>query len=133
MASSQKKKSKSVTPKESQEPLFKTGDQDDRYNVSATQEISEYELHAAQIGAESGDGTLQKGQTNLNKFYYQPKNPEEQKKQSTAVKKTKFKVKQVGKFFLHHKSHLNDPTLQPRKLDASENIFDIIMPWLEDL
>jgi hypothetical protein len=28
---------------------------------------------------------------------------------------------------------LNDPTLQPRKLEASENIFEIIMPWVPDL
>jgi len=49
-----------------------------------------------------------------------------------TLKRTKFKVKPVGKFFLHHKSQLNDPTLQPRKLDASENIFDIIMPWLPE-
>jgi len=49
-----------------------------------------------------------------------------------TMKKTSFKVKPCGKFFLHHKSHLNDPTLQPRKLDATENIFDIIMPWLPD-
>lgn len=66
-----------------------------------------------------------------------PKNPEEQKSSTKAsaqgMKKTKFKVKPCGKFFLHHKSHLNDPTLQPRKLEASENIFDIIMPWLEEL
>ena len=50
-----------------------------------------------------------------------------------SVKKTSFKVRPCGRFFLHHKSHLNDPTLQPRKLDATENIFDIIMPWLPDL
>lgn len=50
-----------------------------------------------------------------------------------VIKKTKFQVKPVGKFFLHHKSHLNDPTLQPRKLEASENIFEIIMPWIPDL
>lgn len=49
------------------------------------------------------------------------------------MQKTKFKVKPCGKFFLHHKSHLNDPTLQPRRLEAHENIFDIIMPWLPDL
>lgn len=49
------------------------------------------------------------------------------------IKKTKFNVKPVGKFFLHHKSLLNDPTLQPRKLEASENIFEIIMPWIPDL
>lgn len=49
-----------------------------------------------------------------------------------SLKKTKFKCKPCGKFFLHHKSHLNDPTLQPRKLDASENLFEIIMPWLPD-
>lgn len=49
-----------------------------------------------------------------------------------VIKKTKFTVKPVGKFFLHHKSHLNDPTLQPRKLEASENIFEIIMPWIPD-
>lgn len=53
--------------------------------------------------------------------------------QDGVIKKTKFNVKSVGKFFLHHKSHLNDPTLQPRKLEASENIFDIIMPWIHDL
>jgi hypothetical protein len=29
-------------------------------------------------------------------------------------------------------SHLNDPSLQPRKLDATENIFEIIMPWLPE-
>jgi len=29
-------------------------------------------------------------------------------------------------------SHLNDPSLQPRKLEASENIFEIIMPWLPE-
>ena len=28
-----------------------------------------------------------------------------------TLKKTKFKCKPCGKFFLHHKSHLNDPTL----------------------
>jgi hypothetical protein len=39
-------------------------------------------------------------------------------------------VKPCGKFFLHHKSLLNDPTLQPRKLEKDENIFDIIMPWV---
>ena len=50
-----------------------------------------------------------------------------------VIKKTKFNVKPVGKFFLHYKSHLNDPTLQPRKLEASENIFEIIMPWVPDL
>lgn len=49
-----------------------------------------------------------------------------------GVKKTKFKVKPCGKFYLHHKSHLNDPTLQPRRLDASENIFDIILPWVPE-
>jgi hypothetical protein len=49
-----------------------------------------------------------------------------------TLKKTKFKCKPCGKFFLHHKSHLNDPTLQPRKLEASENIFEIIMPWLPE-
>lgn len=46
---------------------------------------------------------------------------------------TKFKCKPCGKFFLHHKSHLNDSTLQPRKLESSENIFDIIMPWIPEL
>lgn len=51
---------------------------------------------------------------------------------NTGAKKTKFTVRPCGKFFLHHESHLNDPTLQPRKLDASENIFDIIMPWLPE-
>ena len=50
-----------------------------------------------------------------------------------VIKKTKFNVRACGKFFLHYKSLLNDPTLQPRKLEASENIFDIIMPWLHDL
>ena len=45
---------------------------------------------------------------------------------------TKFKCKPCGKFFLHYKSHLNDSTLQPRKLETSENIFDIIMPWIPD-
>jgi hypothetical protein len=39
-------------------------------------------------------------------------------------------VKPCGKFFLHYKSLLNDPTLQPRKLEKDENIFDIIMPWV---
>ena len=62
-----------------------------------------------------------------------PKIISEQKIQSDGtMKKNSFKVKPCGKFFLHHKSHLNDPTLQPRKLDATENIFDIIMPWLPD-
>ena len=50
-----------------------------------------------------------------------------------SIKTTKFKCKPCGKFFLHHKSHLNDHTLQPRKLETSENIFDIIMPWIADL
>lgn len=50
-----------------------------------------------------------------------------------SMKMTKFKCKPCGKFFLHHKSHLNDSTLQPRKLETSENIFDIIMPWIPEL
>ena len=33
---------------------------------------------------------------------------------------------------MHHKSLLNDPTLQPRKLEKDENIFDIIMPWVQE-
>lgn len=49
-----------------------------------------------------------------------------------GVKKTKFTVKQCGKFYLHHMSHLNDPTLQPRKLEATENLFEIIMPWVPE-
>ena len=48
------------------------------------------------------------------------------------LKKTKFTVKKCGNFYLHYLSHLNDPTLQPRKLEASENIFDIIMPWVPE-
>lgn len=44
----------------------------------------------------------------------------------------KREVKQVGKFFLHPKSMLNDPILQPRKLEKTEDIFDIIMPWVPD-
>ena len=42
-------------------------------------------------------------------------------------------VKECGKFYLHPKSLLNDPILQPRKLTNEEDIFDIVMPWLEDL
>lgn len=49
-----------------------------------------------------------------------------------GLKKTKFTVKACGKFHLHYMSMLNDPLLQPRKLEASENIFDIIMPWLPE-
>ena len=51
---------------------------------------------------------------------------------TSGVRNTKFRVKQVGKLRLHYKSHLNDPTLQPRRLEGNENIFDIIMPWLPD-
>ena len=50
-----------------------------------------------------------------------------------GLKKTKMGVKIVGKFFLHPKSHLNDPTLMPRRLEQNENIFEIIMPWQEEL
>ena len=49
-----------------------------------------------------------------------------------GLKKTKMGVKIVGKFFLHPKSHLNDPTLMPRRLEQNENIFEIIMPWQEE-
>lgn len=41
-------------------------------------------------------------------------------------------VKECGKFYLHPRSLLNDPILQPRKLTNEEDIFDIVMPWLED-
>ena len=53
------------------------------------------------------------------------------KKQTNAKGATKL-VKRVGNFYLHHKSLLNDPILQPRKLDTTEDIFEIIMPWLPD-
>ena len=48
------------------------------------------------------------------------------------TKKNGFIVRPCGKFVLHHKSMLNDPTLMPRRLEAKENIFEIIMPWVPE-
>ena len=111
-------------------------------------ELDEQEFN--EILAE-GQGTektsLQPGQQRLNLFFKkdalkshaEPKLIEKSDKKlqkDGSIKKTPYKCKEVGKgkekFYLHHKSLLNDPTLQPRKLEASENIFEIIMPWVPD-
>lgn len=72
------------------------------------------------------------GQTTL-QFTMQPKAaPADSSKRGMVQGKLR-EVKECGKFYLHPKSLLNDPILQPRKLTNEEDIFDIVMPWLEDL
>lgn len=99
------------------------GEQDERYNIEKNvTEITVDELKRLQNQENVPDDGKSKQQT-LN--FIKPK--------VSPMNAKRHQVKQCGKFKLHYKSHLNDPTLQPRRLEMGENIFEIIMPWLEDL
>lgn len=109
------------------------GNQDRRYQREP-ELIEQDELKKIQEQQEDyGIDPTKKQQSTLKGFMYKEKSGvAELKSNPTGIKKTSFSVKTCGKFKLHWKSHLNDPTLQPRRLEADENIFQIIMPWLED-
>lgn len=107
---------------------FIEGAHDDRYK-NEKEEITEEELRRIQ-----NQESIANAQTADNKSKQQTLNffKCERKKSASTTTQSKISVRSCGNFKLHHLSLLNDPTLKPRRLEADENIFEIIMPWLEE-